>query len=265
MVNERWTKRTSFSRRARWLGAAALAGALGLCGALPGTGPARARAAATQPAATTRPAARITAQDLAQLDNDAWKVREAATQRLLALDLTPQAVAAAYARARSPEQRQRLELIAEHQFLRTYIAAHFSSDTSAALGVRQQMVLPNEDNGLKHPAVRVEATLPGFPATGRLQTGDLILALDGKPFPDAGQDPATVLRQQVLGLRPGDLLHLTVQRDGRTLQVAVPLAPASALGALLDPVSGELLPDIAQRWRDFRQAMERSAPPARRP
>jgi len=48
--------------------------------------------------------------------------------------------------------------------------------------------------------------------------GDIIVAIDGKPFISAAQ-----LARMLLGSRPGQELRLTVYRKGRTLEVELPL------------------------------------------
>jgi S1-C subfamily serine protease len=50
--------------------------------------------------------------------------------------------------------------------------------------------------------------------------GDIITALNGEPIRSAGH-----IAQALLRSRPGDILQLTVYRDGRSLEIAIPLRP----------------------------------------
>jgi serine protease Do len=51
-----------------------------------------------------------------------------------------------------------------------------------------------------------------------LKTGDVITTFDGKPVSDAGE-----LQMETSQKQPGDTIHLTVNRDGETQQIAVTL------------------------------------------
>jgi C-terminal processing protease CtpA/Prc len=65
---------------------------------------------------------------------------------------------------------------------------------------------------------------PGSPADqAGLSTGDTVLAVDGKP---TSRTPGELVRQRSFGKR-GDTLHLTVLRNGATLNVALVRAPAT--------------------------------------
>ena len=69
----------------------------------------------------------------------------------------------------------------------------------------------------------VVSVLPGSPALGRLQPGDVITALNGKPVSTTGD-----LIQGTQGLDPGATAQLQVVRGDQSLSVALPLLPPDA-------------------------------------
>jgi Lon-like protease len=69
----------------------------------------------------------------------------------------------------------------------------------------------------------IEATVKGMPAAGRLQPGDVITAVDGRPV-TCRADAGTLIRAR----RPGAPVQLTVLRHGRASRVR--LATADAQG-----------------------------------
>src|SRR4051794_27857068 len=81
----------------------------------------------------------------------------------------------------------------------------------AVLGIQVQ---PAEDRG-----VRVLGLTPGLPASAAgLQVGDVILKVDGAPL-----TAFNALGSALGGRRPGDRVTLTLDRDGKTLEVQVTL------------------------------------------
>jgi serine protease Do len=66
--------------------------------------------------------------------------------------------------------------------------------------------------------VLVESTLPGAPAAGKLQSGDIIESINGKPVENVLQ-----LRNQVAAMAPDTELNLTVFRDGKNVPVSLKL------------------------------------------
>jgi len=71
-----------------------------------------------------------------------------------------------------------------------------------------------KDNG-----VLVVQTFPDTPATGKLQKGDIITAINGKPVKDSTQ-----LRNTVAAIKPGDECTFTIFRKGKTQDVSLRLA-----------------------------------------
>ena len=68
-----------------------------------------------------------------------------------------------------------------------------------------------------HPAYVVDVVLPGFDATGKLQPGDRIVAIDGAPL-DAPVVPALV---NAVNARDGAPVTLAFERDGKTQTIIV--------------------------------------------
>ena len=66
--------------------------------------------------------------------------------------------------------------------------------------------------------VLVQETFDGTPATGKLQKGDIVTALDGKPV-----DNTTDLRNTVAMAPPGTEMRFTVFRDGKSTDVTIKL------------------------------------------
>ncbi len=73
--------------------------------------------------------------------------------------------------------------------------------------------------GYKNTAgVLVESTLPGTPAAGKLQSGDIIESVNGKPVENVLQ-----LRNEIASFAPDTELNMTVFRDGKDVPVSLKL------------------------------------------
>ena len=133
---------------------------------------------ATRPA--TIPTGMIAASDLADLDNDHYAIRQLASRRLLADNsLSLDSIAQGYAAATTLEQKHRLMEVARHHFIRTIRREVFAGEPLGSIGISIASVPAGSEPGLGKPAIRVLATLPGFPAYPLLQSGDLITAVNG--------------------------------------------------------------------------------------
>jgi regulator of sigma E protease len=92
-----------------------------------------------------------------------------------------------------------------------------------------------EDKQLLPPTIG--AVVPGKPADGKLLPGDQIVAIDGKSvatFPEV---------QRTIGARAGAPVRMTLQRDGRTLDVVV--TPADEV-ELVEPAELELVEHVGR-------------------
>ncbi|HEY8666010.1 MAG TPA: trypsin-like peptidase domain-containing protein, partial [Tepidisphaeraceae bacterium] len=93
--------------------------------------------------------------------------------------------------------------------------------TRGWLGVSISDITKNLDNAKSFgftgdKGVLVEQTFPNTPATGKLQPGDIVTQLDGKPV-----DNVQELRNAVAATPPGTEMKFTVFRDGKSQDVAV--------------------------------------------
>ncbi len=196
---------------------------------------------------------------LAALDADAWPVRENATLRLLRDEsLTPDNIAKAFAQKLSPEQRLRLMLVAEHHVIRTMGQRLVTQPGKASLGVALEWLVPEEVAELGRPGARVEATLPGFPAYGVLQLGDLIVALDGQGIDPSimGEAMVQMLRDMIQKHSAGDVVELTIVRDGLVQQLKVKLGSLDAMRTMYEPDTLTLQPAALVELRRFQQAVK---------
>jgi serine protease Do len=85
-------------------------------------------------------------------------------------------------------------------------------DVSAQPGLGRSFGL-EDDQG-----VLVNDTIPGTPAAGKLEKGDIIIALDGKPV-----DGTHTLRNQIAAKPPGAEVNLTVMRNREKQEVTIQL------------------------------------------
>ncbi|MTD43314.1 PDZ domain-containing protein [Conexibacter sp. W3-3-2] len=83
---------------------------------------------------------------------------------------------------------------------------------------------------LLEPTTRVEAIEPGAPAQGKLQPGDRVVSVDGRPVSSTEEISRQVSThrcpaQQITGCSAAEPVALVVERDGR--RVAVEVTPAT--------------------------------------
>jgi Do/DeqQ family serine protease len=82
-----------------------------------------------------------------------------------------------------------------------------------------------DENGMETgQGVVVEELLRASPAArAGLQPGDVVVAVDGKPIPDAAQ-----LRNELAAAKVGSQLRLTVRREKRRLEIVIPVEEAAS-------------------------------------
>ncbi len=186
--------------------------------------------------------------------------RHAAMRKLLADEsVTPDEVAAAFAKATSVEQKHRLISIARHHLLRLARNRDFplparnvqGQSIPGALGLTHGPVISEDLPQLKQSGVRVRRTLPGFPAYASLEVGDLIVGIEGNAIP-AGFSAEQISRHfgDAIQLVPaGSSVVLQIHREGKTVDVKVKLAPHASLGGMYQP---ELRANYEREWEKFR-------------
>jgi len=196
---------------------------------------------------------------LPRLDDPSYAVREDALGALLADDsIDEDAIAALLRRSRTAEQRHRLIAAAKHHVLRAAREADFGEGANASLGISHDAVNLVDPEGNKAGAVYVILTLPGFPGHAVLRSGDVITAIDDKPFaPDMSRDRfAAIIRSYEAGRR----ITMTVRRGEAEVRVTTTLASGKALETMYDGATVEPTFRYAELWRAARARLEADLP-----
>lgn len=94
------------------------------------------------------------------------------------------------------------------------------------LGVRHTSVSVGGDGQEARKVVELIRVVPGAPADGRLEVGDRILAVDGKPL--SSSDPEAEFQEHIrtAGGGASTEMRFTVERKGEAREVTVPVGPA---------------------------------------
>jgi Lon-like protease len=96
---------------------------------------------------------------------------------------------------------------------------------------------------VKQRGARVTQVLPNYPAAGKLRSGDLLVAADGRPV----RSPAD-LRRLIARHRPGERVRLRVSREGKTKEIVLKTVPDTdepdrpVVGVLVEQVANIDLP-----------------------
>jgi len=161
---------------------------------------------------------------------------------LAAAEMTPEARAKAEKRMQelSREMAELGRQLGEERRLR-FLEDRMVAMNRAMLGIN----VDDEASRAKGEGVVVAAVTPNGPAgKAGLRSGDLIVALDGKPLKAEGDDsPFERLREAMSGKEPGDAARLKVKRDGKSLDLTVTTeayAPRAFSFGFSGPALGEL-------------------------
>ncbi len=193
--------------------------------------------------------ARWLSRRLAELTNDHWRIRRDAFRRLMRCD--PRILPVLLQRLRQtqdPELIQRLSALA----CQLYMAGQFNRDAGPRpfLGIAfsVRLMSPRLKRSPPRAAVVVQEVLPGFSAARYLAPGDLIVAVDGRPFPAAftAVDFRGLIQSRSVGAR----IQLTVLRHGRPRVYRLRLN-----GVPEDPVRINQI--LQQRWLRERTFLRR--------
>lgn len=205
----------------------------------------------------------------AMLSDESFAARQSATAALLNIDtLTAEQVVKLIPDAKTPEARQRLHRVARHHLVRKYIEEHYRepAGTSGCLGVSMVSLSPSQERQGpgERPSVGVGQVFPGFPAAGRLEYGDRIIAVDGKALPSGTPEAVrAAFVTMVTSNQPGATVQLTVVRDGKEREVRVKLASMQALRDIYANGTPMItVPELADSYRllDRRLADAAGAP-----
>ncbi len=193
---------------------------------------------------------------LAELGDDEYRVRQAATRGLLADDaLTQEGLDRLFVTSEIPEQRHRLLRVARHHLLRRMIDERYGKLAGpGSMGLSHQMVEAWGLNEESRAGVMVVITLPGFPAYALLEPGDVIVEFDGKPI--TKKVTATQFQQMIRGHQAGEVVGLTVLRDGSPIDIPFQLGNGQALGEVYDTNRLALTAQYRQAWLQERSRME---------
>ncbi len=195
---------------------------------------------------------------LAQLDDDEYFVRQAATRRLLTDEtLTQEDLDRLFLASESLEQRHRLLRVARHHLLRRMIAQRFNGPADpGSMGLSHVVVhLPaDEDGGEPRAGVMAALTLPGFPAYALLEPGDVIIEFDGQPIP--GKMLGAAFPNMIRSRQAGQDIWLTVFRNGETERIRFRLGNGLALSEVYGTKSVALNEPYRQAWQTQRARME---------
>lgn len=167
-----------------------------------------------------------TAAWIERLGDESWSVREAATEALGVVTRADESARDASIK----EALGRADLSEEMRLRLVRVAAwRFRSAELGGLGVQ----FGRSGEG----AVEIGLVVPGFPASGLLRPGDVVLAVDGEIV--GGMEH---LRAEILSRRPGETLPVWVRRDRTVQEIVLPLGSYASLqgGAALD--------DVTVRW-----------------
>ncbi len=219
-----------------------------------------AQPAATQPSAN-RPTTEL--DPLAGLASEDYETRCRATERLLRDDeLEDAAVDDLYRRATTDEQRQRLLNVARHHLIRRMCEKIFNrASEQGAVGIYHRQVAADALPQVDRPAIEVIQVMPGFPAYGVLRSGDVIVAVNGKPLPL--ENITEHFQRLIQNKRRGEEITLTIQRDDERLERSFKLGSLQALKQvyLSDGVRLGLRPPFREQWQARRDALIAKGPP----
>ncbi len=188
------------------------------------------------------------ARVLIELNDDDYRVRQAATRRLLGDEaLTQDDLDRLFIASETPEQRHRLLRVARHRVLREMIRDRFDDQPGpGSMGLSHQTARIGGPGDDQQVGVMVVTTLPGFPAYALLEPNDVIVGFAGEAITEkatADKFPELIRRHQA-----GEEVDLTVLRDGAPMLLRFRLGNGQALGEVYNTTELILNPPYSQAW-----------------
>jgi C-terminal processing protease CtpA/Prc len=196
------------------------------------------------------------ARVLAELNDDDYRVRQAATRRLLSDEtLTQEDLDRLYTQSVTPEQRHRLLLVARHHLISRMMQERYGDQPGqGSMGLSHhvaEVTVPAD--ATPRTGVLVVMTLPGFPAYALLEPGDVIVDFAGEPIPD-NMTPAQ-FQQMIRTFQQGQQIELAVVRDNAVEHVLFRLGYSQGLGEVYDTGGITLNEPYRGSWDQLRARM----------
>lgn len=190
---------------------------------------------------------------LADLDDESFAVREAAsTALMLHADLDDTRLAKAMRAAKRPEQKQRLIVIVMHRFFARL--APQKGDGGGAMGCigidisQLNLVRPDQHPELEHTGLLVTRTRVGFPAFAQMRPGDIVLSFQGKRFGEHLEDHQAFVAA-IQEHRAGDTIKMTVMRSGKVVDIDLKLDHLIRLQQVQQMLPSPDYPELYDPWR----------------
>ena len=184
-------------------------------------------------------------QRLDQLDSPDYSIRLAATLTLKqATDVSEKQLDGIDNQATTPEQKHRLQQVALHHCLKHWIDSQKTGKSaSGSVGILMHAIKPQTHRQYDQGGIWVISTLPGFPAHERLQSDDLIVAINDTQVSGrkADVDLTKVFQSLILSRPAGSTVVFTIIRSGQTLEIQCPIAPNTALDRLYRSDAGNIM------------------------
>jgi hypothetical protein len=195
------------------------------------------------------------ARVLAELNDDDYRVRQTATQRLLLDDtLTQDDIARLFVATETPEQRHRLLSVSKHHAIRDMIRERFGDRTGpGSMGLSHQVVKVSALGEAERTGVLVVQTLAGFPAYAVFEPGDVIILLAGEPLPEKLSDtqfPPLIRKYQAY-----DTIDVTILREDKPLSLQFEMEFGEALQEAYDPNGMLVKPPYLGKWLSTREKL----------
>ncbi len=184
---------------------------------------------ASQPAETQSPAKPTLTELVAQLRAPQFEVRDHAQEALLRLPAEKLSeIEGALAKESDAEAEARLTRVAVHLFLKAR-TPFVGQGSMLGIALNIEAYRTQHRDEAPRAAIAVTQTQPGFPAAEQLRPGDRILAIDHHTFPL--ETTIDDFRNRITANSPGTILHFTVLRNGREMQMDIMLAGLPDAGA----------------------------------